>query len=172
MLPSHVCMLLFLSALTESTIAHNEGVAELPHVSAARNHFIARSKRSLDACVTSQFGSSIGENTRVRREALVQSVQQQDNSQNRFRELGSRGVSTEVASVLTTSHRKASSPFSHPFFPHDATCILTPEDFSGPYYVRGEHIRSDVREDQLGVFVQVIDIKTCAPVPNAYIDLW
>ena len=47
---------------------------------------------------------------------------------------------------------------------------------SGPYYVRGEFVQSDVREGQLGVpmtlIMQVIDINTCQPAENVYLDIW
>lgn len=43
-------------------------------------------------------------------------------------------------------------------------------------YVLGEFIRSDVTEDQPGVplhlDLQFIDVNTCEPVPNLYIDIW
>lgn len=39
-----------------------------------------------------------------------------------------------------------------------------------------EYVRWDIREDQEGVDfyvdVQLIDINTCEPVPNAFIDFW
>ena len=42
--------------------------------------------------------------------------------------------------------------------------------------VDGEFVRWDIREDQAGVDlyvdVQVIDINTCEPVPDIYIDFW
>jgi protocatechuate 3,4-dioxygenase beta subunit len=53
---------------------------------------------------------------------------------------------------------------------------LTPEVTQGPYYVGGEYIRRDVREDQEGVTTivdyQVIDVDTCEPVPNVYLEQW
>jgi protocatechuate 3,4-dioxygenase beta subunit len=46
----------------------------------------------------------------------------------------------------------------------------------GPYYVIGENIRHDVREDQEGVEVfldmQFIDTNTCEPVTGIYMDIW
>ncbi|GMF62816.1 unnamed protein product [Phytophthora fragariaefolia] len=55
-------------------------------------------------------------------------------------------------------------------------CLLEPEVTEGPYYVSGELIRSDIREDQPGidlyVDLQFIDVNTCSPVNGMYIDLW
>ena len=40
----------------------------------------------------------------------------------------------------------------------------------------GEYVRFDIREDQEGidtyVDVQLIDVSTCEPVSNVYIDFW
>ncbi|KAI0318293.1 Intradiol ring-cleavage dioxygenase, partial [Amylostereum chailletii] len=42
--------------------------------------------------------------------------------------------------------------------------------------VNGEFVRYDIREDQAGVNlyvdVQLIDVTTCEPVPNVFIDFW
>lgn len=61
-------------------------------------------------------------------------------------------------------------------FSANTSCILTPEVTDGPYYVVGEYIRKDVKEDQQGVDlyleVQYIDITTCEPVSGLYVDVW
>lgn len=42
--------------------------------------------------------------------------------------------------------------------------------------VAGEYIRNDVTEDQPGVDlaldIQVLDVNTCEPVPNVYLEIW
>ena len=52
---------------------------------------------------------------------------------------------------------------------HIPSLILLPD-------VDGEFVRWDIREEQAGVDlyvdVQVIDINTCEPVPDIYIDFW
>ena len=77
--------------------------------------------------------------------------------------------------------------------------VLAPEVTQGPYYVTGEYVRYDVREGHDGVDLldplychppsvkgreidnrgqnryldlQFIDISTCKPVPNIYVDIW
>ena len=61
-------------------------------------------------------------------------------------------------------------------FGDNSSCLLQPEVTQGPYYVNGELIRKDVRENQEGVplllDIQVIDTTTCEPVPALYFDLW
>ncbi|KAH7366617.1 Intradiol ring-cleavage dioxygenase [Pyrenochaeta sp. MPI-SDFR-AT-0127] len=61
-------------------------------------------------------------------------------------------------------------------FAANTSCILAPEVTDGPYYVTGELIRKNVKEDQAGVDlyleVQYVDITTCEPVPELYVDVW
>ncbi|KKA29712.1 hypothetical protein TD95_004171 [Thielaviopsis punctulata] len=61
-------------------------------------------------------------------------------------------------------------------FGESGICHLTPEEDIGPLYVGKQHIRSDLRDGQQGVplhlEIQVVNIKTCEPIENAYIDFW
>jgi protocatechuate 3,4-dioxygenase beta subunit len=61
-------------------------------------------------------------------------------------------------------------------FSANTSCILAPEVTNGPYYVNGELIRKDVKEEQVGIDlyleVQYIDVTTCGAVPNLYVDVW
>lgn len=61
-------------------------------------------------------------------------------------------------------------------FSSNTSCILTPENTIGPYYVSGELLREDVTEGQAGVpmhlEMQFIDTNTCEPVPQLLIDIW
>lgn len=61
-------------------------------------------------------------------------------------------------------------------FAANTSCILAPEVTDGPYYVNGEYVRKDVKEGQAGVDlyleVQYVDIETCEPVPDLYVDVW
>jgi len=46
----------------------------------------------------------------------------------------------------------------------------------GPLYVKGEEIRKDITNGETGIkmtlAIQVVDVNTCEPVPNAYLDIW
>lgn len=61
-------------------------------------------------------------------------------------------------------------------FAANTSCILTPSVTDGPYYVTGESIRQNVTEGQQGIplhlEIQYIDISTCLPVPDIYVDIW
>jgi protocatechuate 3,4-dioxygenase beta subunit len=76
-----------------------------------------------------------------------------------------------TSSVSYTPNTPASTIFAA-----NTSCILAPEVTDGPYYVTGELIRSNVKEDQAGIDlyleVQYIDISTCLPVPALFVDIW
>ncbi|OCL12436.1 aromatic compound dioxygenase [Glonium stellatum] len=61
-------------------------------------------------------------------------------------------------------------------FGSNASCILAPDNANGPYFVFGEHIRSNLVEGQPGVpmhlEMQFIDTATCKPVTNILVDVW
>lgn len=61
-------------------------------------------------------------------------------------------------------------------FAGGASCTLTPEQTEGPYYFDAGAIRRDIREDRPGVplrlALRVQDAATCAPIPDAVVDIW
>ncbi|GAA5861350.1 hypothetical protein JCM8547_006101 [Rhodosporidiobolus lusitaniae] len=58
----------------------------------------------------------------------------------------------------------------------NTTCLTTPEMVEGPYFLRGDLLRTDIAEDQAGVpltlDIGLIDIATCEPLTNALIEVW
>ncbi|KAF9528146.1 Intradiol ring-cleavage dioxygenase [Crepidotus variabilis] len=60
--------------------------------------------------------------------------------------------------------------------PDSATCIVAPEVTEGPYYINNELVRQNLTETQGGVDIVldigVIDINTCQPIPDAFVELW
>ncbi|KAI0599836.1 Intradiol ring-cleavage dioxygenase [Biscogniauxia sp. FL1348] len=61
-------------------------------------------------------------------------------------------------------------------FGSNTSCVLTPDNANGPYFVYQEHIRSDVVEDVVGVpmhlELQFIDVQTCEPATGILVDTW
>ena len=60
----------------------------------------------------------------------------------------------------------------------DATvsCILTPEQTEGPYYIAGEKLRRNITDGHPGAALLlrtfVVDATTCRPIRNAAVDVW
>ncbi|PWW74372.1 aromatic compound dioxygenase, partial [Tuber magnatum] len=107
----------------------------------------------------------------TRRSALAEEIRQQ------------RGIvrkrSTE--DVLSTDHETNLTGVTLDIdtgvlFSGDVKCVLQPEVTQGPYYVDGELVRHDVRDGEPGIDlwadIQVVDINTCDPIPNLYLDWW
>ena len=56
------------------------------------------------------------------------------------------------------------------------SCVLTPEQTEGPYYLAGEKFRRNITEGRPGVplllRLRVIDASTCKPIKGAAVDIW
>ena len=88
------------------------------------------------------------------------------------------------ASQIYSQQRRSGNCFAaggeeHEFARCDApppSCVFNPEQEEGPYYVDRELLRSDITEGKVGVplrvRVTVVNAKTCAPIPNAALDIW
>jgi protocatechuate 3,4-dioxygenase beta subunit len=56
------------------------------------------------------------------------------------------------------------------------SCILTPEQTEGPYYIAGEKVRRNITEGRPGtpllLNATVVNASTCRPIRNAAVDIW
>src|SRR5438093_198644 len=56
------------------------------------------------------------------------------------------------------------------------SCVLTPEQTEGPYYIAGEKYRRDITEGRPGLplllRLRVVDASTCRPIKGAAVDIW
>lgn len=85
-------------------------------------------------------------------------------------------VARDTDTVANTSHLSSASytPDTDEsiIFASNNTCVLNPEGETGPYWVKGEYIRNDLREDQPGVPIvieaQFVDVETCQPIKDLY----
>ena len=57
-----------------------------------------------------------------------------------------------------------------------ASCVLTPEQTEGPYYIANEKIRRDITERRPGtpltLRLKVVDASTCLPIKGAMVEVW
>lgn len=142
------------------------------HVSRAaelsRREFKAAARRGLDAC--SSKLQARGEAAALRRADKAAAY--------RERALATRREKRDTDGVLATDHNATASlgyTLETPeatVFATNATCVLTPEGETGPYWVKGELVRSDLVETQEGVPVvleaQFVDVETCEPLTDLY----
>jgi protocatechuate 3,4-dioxygenase beta subunit len=56
------------------------------------------------------------------------------------------------------------------------SCVLTPEQTEGPYYIDGEKVRRDITEGKPGVALRLrttlVDAATCSVIKGAAVDIW
>ncbi|PQK11662.1 hypothetical protein BB8028_0003g02860 [Beauveria bassiana] len=93
-----------------------------------------------------------------------------------------RGIKRRDAeTALSTSHNSTDTGYTEntsvsELFSSNGSCLLTPEVTQGPYYVGGESLRKDVTDSEPGIDItldyQVIDVDTCEPVPDVYVEIW
>lgn len=155
-------------AFSTLTIAHpGEAHVELPSYAALQlRHYKDQTRRALGACQDKLKRSGVQARAVARRQATL------DKHSKKKR---------DTATVLATSHLSNDSCINEDtpettLFESSGTCVLNPEGETGPYYVLGEHIRSNVAEDQPGVPIivegQFVDVTTCEPIPNLWWDIW
>jgi protocatechuate 3,4-dioxygenase beta subunit len=80
--------------------------------------------------------------------------------------LGSAAVAALGLAGLDTRETDAAS----------VSCILSPEQTEGPYYIAGEKLRRNITDGHPGAPMQlstfVVDATTCRPIRNAAVDVW
>ena len=56
------------------------------------------------------------------------------------------------------------------------SCVLTPEQTEGPYYIPNEKLRRNINEGRPGrpltLRLAVVDASTCKPIKGAAVDIW
>jgi protocatechuate 3,4-dioxygenase beta subunit len=56
------------------------------------------------------------------------------------------------------------------------TCVLTPEQTEGPYYIANDKVRRNITEGRPGtpltLRLAVVDASTCKPIKGAAVDIW
>jgi protocatechuate 3,4-dioxygenase beta subunit len=56
------------------------------------------------------------------------------------------------------------------------SCVLTPEQTEGPFFLPGDKVRRNVTEGRPGVpltlKLTVLDVSTCKPIKGAAVDIW
>ncbi|KAM0558231.1 hypothetical protein ACHAPJ_004917 [Fusarium lateritium] len=138
---------------------------------AERREFLSSVKRSsLAHCADKLKARGVEARNVARRSNQVSKARQK-------RGLKKRDADT----ALNTSHNQTDQGYTEntdpaTLFASINSCVLTPEVTQGPYYVAGEYVRENIIEEQEGLNIvldyQVIDVETCDPVPNVYLEMW
>ncbi|KAK7721749.1 hypothetical protein SLS57_005098 [Botryosphaeria dothidea] len=143
----------------------------------ARDSLASRQGGALSKCAGSLKARALHERAVARRAATAERLRKKRGITSKVKHRRDLAALQEFEKVNHNMTGVVSPSFdASSFFQANTSCIMTPENTIGPYYVTGELIRSDVTEDQPGVplhlDLQFIDVNTCEPVPNLYIDIW
>ena len=171
------------SSLIGGTVAHPGEKHDMAHIKRqidVRQLRAAAAKRSLDSCQDSLEHRSLMQRSHARRSEALSALRQKRginaNSKKFRRDLATlqefEAINHNQTGVLDYSPNTDVSTI----FAANTSCILAPEVTDGPYYVNGELIRKDVKEDQVGIDlyleVQYVDVTTCQPIPELFVDVW
>ncbi|KAE9067278.1 hypothetical protein PF010_g27527 [Phytophthora fragariae] len=137
---------------------------------ADRQRFLRYRQRLLAACSNSDAGRELREQSNHLIAAKLE-------------ELRASRRRLDAVTVLTTTHKTNLTDVSVNTYPEylfgdddSVKCVLAPETTQTSFYVKGELYRQDITEDQAGVSLstelQFIDVNTCTPVSDLWIDLW
>lgn len=145
--------------------------AEKAAEAAERSAYFSTNKRSLAHCADSLKARGNDVAMHTRRSAMIEDLRQKRSIKKK----------RDLDQVLGTNHHSndtSITPQTDPsvLFAGNNSCILVPEVTQGPYWVSGELVRQDITEEQEGVAltldIQIIDVNTCEPVPQAYLEIW
>ncbi|KAE8151624.1 Intradiol ring-cleavage dioxygenase [Aspergillus avenaceus] len=157
------------AAFAVTALAHTHHPTHKGITDLHRRSFKDSARRSLDACSDQLQRRGVFERAEKRRAELAA----------RYGKRTLKARDTE--DVLNTDHHSnltnvGPDTSAEDLFTDSPVCILSPEGEIGPFWVKGELIRQDVRDDQEGVPVyldgQFIDIDTCEPIEGLYWDVW
>ncbi len=85
-------------------------------------------------------------------------------------------VRTTGGRTATIEPRGAATSRAAPLFDDAASCSVTRQATAGPFYFDADAVRRDIREDRAGtrlrLALRVRDAGSCAPIPDAVVDVW
>ncbi|KAI4950648.1 hypothetical protein J4E91_004533 [Alternaria rosae] len=170
--------LLNIALLAQSSLAHpGQSAAEHAQEVAERRAYLANNKRSLAHCADTLKARGNDLTMHARRSAMVEKLRAKRDIAQEKPYLRIRDLDT----VLATDHKSNMTGITTDtdpatLFAGNNSCVLTPEVTQGPYWVEGELVREDVTEGQEGIpmtlDIQIIDVNTCEPVPQAFLEMW
>ncbi|KAF1940819.1 aromatic compound dioxygenase [Clathrospora elynae] len=172
--------------LLQQSIAHPGQSAE-DHAQevAERNEYLSNNRRSLAHCADTLKARGNDVAMHARRSAMVEKLRAERaiNTEERLMKAIERSYlrARDLNASLATSHESNMTGITVDtdpsiLFAGNNSCILSPEVTQGPYWVQGELIRSNITETQVGVpltlDIQVVDVNTCEPVPQVFLEIW
>ncbi|KAJ5669396.1 hypothetical protein N7462_010466 [Penicillium macrosclerotiorum] len=133
---------------------HAYRAADLRKLTEKTNHRLSR-------CSDNLKKRGIQARAETRRAALLQSYRQQR---------------LDAGLETTAYNSSAMNPFESSSVLEETSCALTPESTIGPFWVRGEFIRSNITDGEVGIPLILdgyfVDVNTCEPIEDLYWEIW
>ncbi|KAJ3497590.1 hypothetical protein NLG97_g1776 [Lecanicillium saksenae] len=127
-----------------------------------RREFLKDNVANLNHCAAKLDSLGVSERSIQRRHNLIHGIREK-------RGIIARGEAHE-------GHGYDAGVDQTTLFSSNSSCVLSPEEILGPYYVAGESIRSNIVENQKGVplhiDIQFINSANCEPIVGSYVDVW
>lgn len=176
---------LTLAVLSSSVVAHpgeHHDHLQIKREVIARDHWAAEGKRALAKCENSLSHRDLSKRSAKRRAETVQKLRTERGIKSSARKWKKDLATLEAYEAV--DHNKTgvyaydSTTPEATVFAANSSCILTPDVTDGPYYVFGEAIRQNVKEEMysdgvdLYLELQYVDINTCEPVSDVAVDIW
>ncbi|OBT97398.1 hypothetical protein VE01_04313 [Pseudogymnoascus verrucosus] len=161
------------AVLATQVVAHPEH--DISQEIAERNAFLKNSaRRDLSHCADALRKRGVEDASVKRREDAIAKARADRGLPLKRREVVRRDATDE--SHLSSLDVSPTTSGVEDIIFSNSSCLLSPEGEEGPFYVQGEYVRSDIRDDQPGVEVildlQFIDISTCLPIVDLTADIW
>ncbi|KAM7211411.1 Intradiol ring-cleavage dioxygenase [Rhypophila decipiens] len=135
-----------------------------------RAEFLAQNKNNLSHCADKLRARGVHASNIKRRNALTGNLLKKRGVDGR--EAFTPSIQKSHESLVEYTARTDPSVL----FAGNASCVLSPEQIEGPYYVAGEYIRQDITDEEAGVplavDIQIVDMDTCLPIPDVYLEIW
>ncbi|KAL4744659.1 hypothetical protein BDW72DRAFT_208836 [Aspergillus terricola var. indicus] len=148
----------------------------------ARDVQAIRARQALDACSSSTDAVQLNQRNVARRAQTTRNLRQQrgitTHPQRWRRDLAALEKWEAIDHNKTGILNYGPNTPEQDIFGANTSAILAPTVTDGPYYIWGELMRQDVREElysdgvDLFLEVQYIDVNTCKPIQGAIVDIW
>ncbi|EKD15302.1 uncharacterized protein L3040_001670 [Drepanopeziza brunnea f. sp. 'multigermtubi'] len=170
----------YLASLVVAHPGEHHDLEDIKQQIKARDQMASAAKRSIDTCSTSVKARELNSRSLARRAEAVRDLRQKRNIQSKPQKYRRDLATLEAFEAVNHNQTDAlyydSSTEEATVYSASTSTVLSPEVTDGPYYILGELIRKNVTEGQIGIplylEVQYVDITTCEPVPEIYVDIW
>ncbi|KIJ29078.1 hypothetical protein M422DRAFT_189042 [Sphaerobolus stellatus SS14] len=141
------------------------------HGTPTRREFLSNAKRSIADCKRQLAYSGVEASAVERRAVMAKQLKEQVVLRKRnFSDVLAKNHASKRTDVTSETINGGD------LFSGHLSCVLQSEVTEGPYWVKGELVRSNIVQNEPGVPLyldfQFVDVNTCTPIKNVFLDTW